>query len=49
MENFYSEAMYEDVCTILKGELKCLYKSDNIDKMIKEYGGKEGFLKEFDS
>ena len=48
MENFYSEAMYEDVCTILKGELKCLYKSDNIDEMIKEYGGKEGFLKEFD-
>lgn len=49
MECFYSEAMYEDVCAILKGELKCLYKSDNIDEMIKEYGGKEGFLKEFDN
>lgn len=49
LENFYSEAMYSDICAILKNELKCLYKSENIDRMIMEYGGKEGFLEEFDT
>ena len=48
MECFYSEAMYEDVCSIIKDELNCLYKSKNIDCLIETYGGKEGFLKEFD-
>ena len=49
IENFYLEAMYSDICAILKDELRCLYKSENIDSMIREYGGKEGFLKEFDT
>jgi hypothetical protein len=49
IENFYLDAMYSDICAILKDELRCLYKSENIDRMIKEYGGKEGFLEEFDT
>lgn len=49
MENFYSEAMYQTICKIIKGKTKCLYKSENYDTLIKEYGGEEGFLKEFDT
>ncbi len=49
IEGFCFESMCKDICDILKGELKCLYKSKNVDTMIKEYGCKEGFLKEFDS
>lgn len=48
MENFYFEAIVEDICKILKEEIKCLYKGENVDYMIKEAGGKEGFLNEYD-
>ena len=49
MENFYFEALVEDICKIIKGELKCLYKSENIIYMISEVGGEEGFLEEYDT
>ena len=36
------------MCKVLKEETRCLYKSENVDYMIKEAGGKEGFLAEYD-
>ena len=49
VECFFDSAYIEDICAILKGEQKCLYKSNNVDEFIKEHGGKEGFLREFDN
>lgn len=48
MENFYFDSLVEDICKVLKEETKCLYKSENVDYMIKEAGGKESFLAEYD-
>jgi len=49
MECFYESAFYEDVCAILKDEVKCLYKDESVDRMIKELGGPEKFLEEYDN
>lgn len=48
IENFYFDSLVEDICKVLKEEIKCLYKSENIDYMIKNMGGKENFLAEYD-
>jgi hypothetical protein len=49
MECFYESAFYEDLCDILKDEVKCLYKDESVDRMIKELGGPEKFLEEYDN
>ena len=48
MEPFWSSAFYDEMCSILKEETECLYKSADVDKLVEEYNGKEGFLEEFD-
>ena len=49
MECFFESALYADLCDVLKNKTKCLYKSKNIDLIIKENGGKEKFLLEYDA
>ena len=49
MECFYESAFYEDLCAILKDEIKCIYKDESVDRMIKEFGGPEKFLEEYDN
>ena len=46
-ENFYSEAMIEDLCDILTGKTECLYMGYDPKEWIKEYGGEDAFLEEF--
>ena len=42
--------MIKDLVAIFKGEMKCLYKSENVDYWIKEeFGSPEDFLKEYES
>ena len=48
MECFYNSAMVDDLVDILKGKLSCLYKSKDTDDWIEDFGGKEGFLAEYD-
>lgn len=47
MENFYTEAITEDITDILQGNLECLYMGYNVKEMIKEMGGEEAWLEEF--
>ena len=49
MECWYEQGIIEDLCAIIKGELKCLYRGENVNLMIKEYGGEEAFLEENDN
>ena len=50
IENFYTNSMIKDLVAIFKGEMKCLYKSENVDYWIKEeFGSPEDFLKEYES
>lgn len=46
-ENFYSEAMIEDLCDILTDKIECLYMGYDPKEWIKEYGGEAAFLEEF--
>ena len=48
MEEFYMEAIEEDITKILKGELECLYMGYNVKEYIKEAGGEEAWLETFD-
>lgn len=48
MEHFYTEGMIEDLCDILKGDVECVYMGYNPKEFIKEMGGEEAFLEEFD-
>lgn len=47
MECWFETAIAEDICSVLKGERECLYKSENVDSMIEEYGGADGYLREY--
>lgn len=47
-EEFYSEAMLRDIYDILTGTTECLYMGYNPKEMIKEYGGEEGFIAEYE-
>ena len=48
MECFYESALIDDIVDILKEKVNCLYKSEDIDDRIEDFGGKEGFLAEYD-
>ena len=47
VEEFYMEALEEDVTNILQGDLECLYMGYNVKEMIKEMGGEDAWLEEF--
>ena len=44
IEAFYTSGLYQEICAVIKGESKCLYKSEAIDRLIKEEGGEAEFL-----
>jgi hypothetical protein len=46
-EEFYSEAMIQDLRDIITGKTKCLYMGYNPKAWIEECGGEQGFLEEF--
>jgi len=48
MECFYETAFSEDMCSVLKGEVECLYESKTLAEMIEEMGGAEEYLAEYD-
>ena len=48
MENFYYEGLCDDLVHILRGETECLYKNEyNINALMEEYGGEDGFLQDW--
>ena len=46
-ENFFGEALDSDLAAIFKGDCKCLYMSEDIKKMVKEFGGEAAWIKEY--
>lgn len=48
-EEFYSEAMMEDIYNILTGKTTCLYMGYSPKEMIKECGGEDAYIEEFSS
>lgn len=46
-EEFYSEAMLQDLYDILTGKTECLYMGYDPKAIIEEYGGEENFISEF--
>ena len=48
MEHFWMSAFYAEMCDIFKERTECLYKSADVNKLVKSYNGKKGFLEEFD-
>lgn len=49
MEEFYSESIWEDIYNVLKGTTPCLYMGYNPKAMIKEMGGEDNFIKEYEA
>ena len=48
MENFYYEGLCDDLVHILRGETECLYKNEyNINAIMEDYGGEDGFLQDW--
>lgn len=43
-ENFYTEGLFQDLANSFQGKEKCLFISDDVKNMVKEYGGKEWFI-----
>lgn len=48
MENFYMEAIEEDITDILRGDLECLYMGYNVKQYIEEVGGEEAWLEQYE-
>jgi len=46
-EEFYSEAMLQDLYDILTGKTECLYMGYDPKAVIEAYGGEENFISEF--
>lgn len=44
VEAFYMQALYDDICKVINGEERCLYKDPIIDLIINDAGGEQGFL-----
>lgn len=49
VDAFYTQGLYSEICRVIKGETKCLYKKSVIDRLIKETGGEAEFLKAYDT
>ena len=43
-EFFYTQAFEADLYECLEGNTECLYRGYDVDAVIEEYGGKEGFI-----